>query len=107
MFVFSKKYPVDELKEAVVGRLRIDPLVLKVARTHKMSIVDLSSIPSFHQGFTSSQSKISKVSLPDYFFNIRYIGYSEEGRLLANYRVFNLSTVINNTAPYPSIFLRS
>ena len=54
-----------------------------------MKIVDLSSIPSFHQGFIDSQVKRYNLPLDDYYYNLRFIRYSEEGRLLANYRVYD------------------
>lgn len=73
----------------MIGRLRIDPLVIKIAKTNRMDIVDLSSIPSFHQGFTDSSEKIRGLSMNDYYYNLRFINYSDEGRLLANYRVYN------------------
>lgn len=82
-------YPLELLQTAVIGRLRIDPLVLKVAREQRLKIVDLSSIPSFHQGFVDSQGKRYNLLFDDYYYNLRFIKFTEEGRLLANYRVYD------------------
>ena len=79
------------LRGAVIGRLRIDPFVLKVARDASMNVLDLSAIPSFHQGFTDSREKSHYLSMKDYYYNLRFIRFSDEGRLLANYRIYSYS----------------
>lgn len=79
------------LRGGVIGRLRIDPLVLKVAKDAKMDIFDFSTIPSFHQGFTDSREKSHYLSMKDYYYNLRFIRFSDEGRLLANYRIYKYS----------------
>ena len=77
------------MKGAVIGRPRIDPLVLKIAKSNHMKMVDLSAIPSFHQGMTDARNKEHMLKPDDYYYNLRFIRYSEEGRLLANYRVYD------------------
>lgn len=80
---------MELLKTAVIGRLRIDPLIITTARKSGMNIVDLSAIPSFHQGFIDSQVKRFNLQFDDFYYNLRFIKYSEDGRLLANYRIYN------------------
>ena len=91
IFVISKQYPIDQLKGAVIGRLRIDPIVLKVARSNHMNMVDLSAIPSFHQGMGDARNKQSKLEQDDYFYNLRFITMKEDGRFRTNYRVKRFS----------------
>ena len=79
------------MKGAVIGRPRIDPLVLKIAKSNHMKMVDLSAIPSFHQGMKDARDKKSKLKQDDYFYNLRFITMKEDGRFVANYRVKHFS----------------
>ena len=80
------------MKGAVIGRLRIDPLVLKVAKSNHMKMVDLSAIPSFHQGMTDARNKEHMLKPDDYYYNLRFIKKREDGRFVANYRVKHFSS---------------
>ena len=76
----------------MIGRLRIDPLVLKVAKSNHMKMVDLSAIPSFHQGMTDARNKKNVLKPDDYYYNLRFIKMEEDGRFVANYRVKHFSS---------------
>ena len=76
----------------MIGRLRIDPLVLKVAKSNHMKMVDLSAIPSFHQGMTDARNKEHMLKPDDYYYNLRFIKKREDGRFVANYRVKHFSS---------------
>ena len=75
------------IKGAVVGRWRIDPIVARAARRSGMNMVDLTGIPSFHQGKTSVRRKQFKLSRNDFYYNFQFMGKGEDGRFGANYRV--------------------
>ncbi len=53
-----------------------------------MAIVDISAIPSFHQGFEDSKAKKKLLHFDDYYYNLRFIQFIEDGSLLANFRIF-------------------
>ena len=75
----------------MIGRPRIDPLVLKIAKSNHMKMVDLSAIPSFHQGMTDARNKEYMLKPDDYYYNLRFIKKREDGRFVANYRVKHFS----------------
>lgn len=54
-----------------------------------MNIVDISAIPSFHQGFEDSKAKKKQLHFDDYYYNLRFIKFIEDGSLLANFRIFD------------------
>ena len=54
-----------------------------------MAIVDVSTIPSFHQGFEDSKTKKKLLHFDDYYYNLRFIQFVEDGSLLANFRIFD------------------
>ena len=54
-----------------------------------MNMVDLTGIPSFHQGKNSVRRKMNKLKQSDFYYNFRFMGQDEDGRFRANYRLKN------------------
>lgn len=75
----------------MIGRWRIDPIVIKVAKKSNLDIVDLTDIPSFHQGYGNVKKKQSKTNESDFFYNLQYIGMKEDGHFKFNYCVQNFT----------------
>ena len=55
-------------------------------------MVDLSAIPSFHQGMKDARNKEHMLKPDDYYYNLRFIKKREDGRFVANYRVKHFSS---------------
>ena len=57
----------------------------------KMNMVDMSGIPSFHQGLKDVRKKRTRLKDDDFFYNFRLMKKEEDGRFKANYRVRRFS----------------
>ena len=73
----------------MIGRWRIDPLVIKIAKKSNLDIVDLTDIPSFRQGYENVKMKKGKMKKKDFYYNLQYIKITEDGHFKFNYCALN------------------
>ena len=94
LFVFSSLYPVEKLKEAVVARYRIDPLINYVARTTaNFTLINMLSIPVFHQGWSGSALTIKKVAKDDFYYNTKFLSFNIDGSLMSHHIIVNYKRI--------------
>ena len=73
LFVFSRLFPFEDLHEVVVGRYWVDNEILVYCHLSNKSIVDLSSLRSYHQGIIEYRNKVKQISSIDFNYNSGFL----------------------------------
>ena len=85
------------MKEAVVARWRIDPLINYIARTYtNFTLINMSGIPIFHQGESGSRKAKRKVSEDDFFYNKQFLSFDIDGSLITHHIIVKYKRIWNN-----------
>ena len=87
--MFPYSFPFESLAPVVVGRWHIDYGILHFSHKHNYDVVDLTLIPSAHQGTDSAGNYRSRMTEDNHLYNFQFFDSNDKssGLLTSNYFV--------------------